>query len=352
MSTTRIYNKINYIKILKKPNLLLAILTSILLVSIIFQGCASTSGSKKTTPVKPEWIQNRPISSAYFYGIGSSLRNGSADRYRNQARENALSEMAGQINTQISSNMVLYTVEDRFGVREMLQNRIKTESKEFLEGYEFMDQWEDETRYYTIYRLSKSVYEQNKEQRKKVAAEGAYLKYQQAIKHLHGKNYLMAYTLFAQTLEGIKNYLQEGVVITSPQGYNIDLGGGSLTFLDEIIQSFRLKTNYNNLSITGEEPTEELLFTLTDNKNNPIIDIPVKFNYSGGFLLTDTGKSDENGIIRSPVFKAPAQNTRETLYATIDVQALARIATFDLDIRRMLEKWNSASARVLIEFVR
>lgn len=325
---------------------------AILVLSLFLWGCGSTSDTKKNAPEKPGWMDARPVNSHYYFGIGSALKKGSADRYRNQARENALSEMAGQINTQISSNMVLYKVEDRFGVREMLQNRIKAQSNEFLEGYEFMDQWEDETRYYTIYRLSKTVYEQNKEKRKKIAAEGALLKYQQAVNHLHGRNYSLSFSLFAQTLEGIKDYLQEGVIIPSPQGYQIDLGGSSLNYLDEILQSLRITANLANLIITGEEPNQDILFTITDKQNNPIADIPVKFSYSGGFLTTDNGKSDKNGILESPEFKAPIQSARETIIATIDVHALARTATYDLDIRRMIEKWSSASCKVQIEFVR
>lgn len=331
------------------------ILASILITIagfLFLNSCTSTSGTKKGLPEKPSWMDTRPVSSMYYYGIGSALKKGSADRYRNQARENALSEMAGQINTQISSTMELYKVEDRFGVREMLQNRIRTESKEFLEGYEYMDQWEDETRYYTIYRLSKTVFEQNKEKRKKMAADGAYLKYQQAINHLHGRNYLMAYSFFVQTLEGIKDYLGEGVVVETPQGYHIDLGNGSLTYLDDILKELRIKSNQNNIIITGEEPENNIIFTVTDKQNHPVSDVPVKFNYSGGYLLIDTSKSNEEGQVVFPEFKAPVHSARETLTAVIDVQAIARNVTFDIDIRRMLEKWNTASAKVQIEFVR
>jgi hypothetical protein len=322
------------------------------LLAFVLNGCGSTADTKKSVIEKPTWMDSRPVSSMYYYGIGSALKRGPADSYRNEAREKALSEMAGMINTQISSNVVMYKVEDRFGVREMLQNRIKTKSSEFLEGYEFMDQWEDETRYYNIYRLSKNTYEQNKVLRKKVATDGALLKYQQAINHLHGNNYVMAYSLFAQTLETVKEYLEEGVVVTSAQGYQIDLGGGSLSYLDEILQKFRIEADPQNLSITGEAPDENILFIITDSHKNPVGDIPVKFNYSGGYLVTDYGKSNSSGIIESPEFKAPMQSKREILSATIDVQTLARNATFDLDIRHMLEKWSSASCKVQIEFIR
>lgn len=330
---------------------LFILIISIIPISQFISGCASTNKSK-TAIVKPSWMETRPVNNLYYYGIGSSIKKGTTDYYRNQARENALSEIAGLINTHISSNMVLYKVEDKYGVHEMLQNRVKAESKEFLEGYEYIDQWEDETRYYTIYRLGKSVYEQNKEQRKKTAVEGALLKYQQAVDHLHGKRYLMAYSFFSQTLENVKDYLQESVVIKTPQGYQVDLVNGSLTYMDEILQELHIKANYNNIIITGEEPDKTLTFTITDKQNNPVAGIPVKFNYSGGFLIKDTGKSDENGIINSPEIKAPVKSARETLSAFIDVQEIARNATFDLDIRQMLGKWNSAYAKVQIEFVR
>lgn len=320
-------------------------------ITLSFLGCASTS-SRKTVPERPAWMDNRPVNSQFFYGIGSALKKGSADRYRNEARENALSEMAGQINSKISSDMVLYKVEDRFGVREMLQNRVRSQSNEFLEGYEFVDAYEDEIRYYTFYRLSKQVFEDNKQKRKKIAADGAWLKYQQAVNHLHAKNYLMAYSFFVQTIEGIKEYLQEGVIIDTPQGYSVDLGNGSLTYLDEIISDLRIKSNISSLTITGEAPDEALIFTVTDKTGDPVPNMPVKFIYSGGYLLTDTGKTDENGTIQCPEFKAPAQSSRETLSAAIDLQALARMATYDIDIRRMLEKWNRPSVKVMIEFVR
>ena len=321
------------------------------LIALSFLGCASTS-SKKTVTGRPAWMDNRPVNGNYFYGIGSALKKGSADRYRNEAREKALSEIAGLINSKISSDMVLYKVEDRFGVREMLQNRVKSQSNEFLEGYEFVDAYEDEIRYYSFYRLSKQVFEEAKQQRKKIAADGAWLKYQQAVNHLHARNYLMAYSFFVQAIEGIKDYLQEGVIINTPQGYSVDLGNGSLTYLDEIISGLRIKSNFNSLSITGEAPEEDLVFTITDKNNDPVANMPVKFVYTGAYLLTDTGKTNENGEIRSPEYKAPAQSSRKNLTASIDLKALARMATFDIDIRRMLEKWNRPSVSVMIEFVR
>ena len=64
--------------------------------------------------------------------------------------------------------------------------------------------------------------------------------------------------------------------------------------------------------------------------------MPVKFSYSGGYLINEKGRSDEKGNVRALLEKVNSSNEIETLKAKIDFTEIINHATKDPLIRKML----------------
>ena len=119
----------------------------LILAVILLNACSGTKKIEETNP-KPGWVLNRPITQAYYTGIGIAKKWGTPDNYKSEARQKALADMAGQVNAKISSTSVLHKVEDRSGINEIYSSCIKSSSLEYLEGYQEADSYEDENYYY------------------------------------------------------------------------------------------------------------------------------------------------------------------------------------------------------------
>jgi len=141
---------------------------AIILISIlIFSSCGSTKKATVEIP-KPGWVLTKPVINDYYIGIGTSRKIGTLEQYTEEARKNALSSIAGEISTKISSVSVLNQFEDQNGISEIFQNKIKASSKDMLAGYEMVEQFENESHYWVYYKLSKAKYEEEKAKRKKI----------------------------------------------------------------------------------------------------------------------------------------------------------------------------------------
>jgi len=123
----------------------------LLLLSAILTQCVST----KTLPVKPSWIEKKPVDSESYLGIGASPKNSKNTDYQQLAKSNALNDLASEISVRISNTSLLYTLSSNNTLKETFDSKTYTSTKEDLEGYEMVDSFEDETNYWVFYKLSK-----------------------------------------------------------------------------------------------------------------------------------------------------------------------------------------------------
>ncbi|TRX60400.1 LPP20 family lipoprotein [Carboxylicivirga sp. M1479] len=319
-----------------------------LLLIFVVGACSSKKKEAELLELsKPEWLKNRPVSSEYFYGIGTTAKVGGAVYYQEQAKEKALSDMAKQINTKIKSEQSLYRMEDNSGVYEYMQSRIKATSDEFLEGYEYIDKWEDLNYYYTYYRLSKSHFYALKAKRKEKALTLSYGHYTEAINARQQGKFMLAIEEYAASIDAISGYLNEACNYTH-QNSSIDLFVASRDGLSDLIKSINISFKSEQIQPTKEGNAGEglaILQLLCDKK--AAANLPVTFNYSGGFLVNNKFKSDSKGTIPTPALQL-SNNTNETLKAQIDLKTLGRLATKNLIVRQHIEKQKPASAVISV----
>ena len=138
---------------LRKIKLILIIPAVVLTVL----SCGTTSASKPAEEVKPEWIDNYPVDSAYYIGVGSSnTGNKSADM--ESAKAKALTDLASAISVQISSEQSFVVKEDSEGnayqsaevqINQAVSNNFK--DVEVADSY-----YSEKSGYWFYYRLSKA----------------------------------------------------------------------------------------------------------------------------------------------------------------------------------------------------
>ncbi len=109
-------------------------------------------GTQKTAV--PTWVNAKPIDAKrnYVYGVGMSYVNPNT-AYQQAARSNALADLAGEVESQVFDESKLLQKEDAGGFSTAFSSQTLTTSHIKLEGYELVDTYSDELRYYVLYKL-------------------------------------------------------------------------------------------------------------------------------------------------------------------------------------------------------
>ncbi len=311
----------------------------IFIVSLFVLVLSSCSTQKKQAELleqsKPAWLKERPVNSNYYYGIGVTPKIGAPALFEDKAKERALADISGQINSTIKAEAIFYQVEDRQGVHEYLQNRIKSQSTQYLEGYEYVEKWEDLSNVYAFYRLSKQKYQEVKERRKREAFGLAAEKYQEAIRLKNEGKHIEAITHWANVIDAISGYLNASTT-TDINGQSVDLVSASTKEMSNMLHLLEWQSHSRSLHPSN-------YFTLLDERGNKVANFPVRMKYSGGYLVNDKVKTDVQGKVDMPELNNQSNTTKQTLKVAVDLVQLGRQVTRNLYVRSIIEKQKAVS---------
>ncbi|MBS1651005.1 MAG: LPP20 family lipoprotein [Bacteroidetes bacterium] len=138
-----------------------------LLILSVFFACKSNKEIPKAAPVvnevkpAPPWVSSRPNNGFKFIGIGFADKNKSSN-YQMEAKKNALYDLSSEIKVDISSNSVLYTVQNNNNFNESFNSLIKLSNSDNIEGYQLIDSYENDKQYWVYYQLDKDEYAKQK----------------------------------------------------------------------------------------------------------------------------------------------------------------------------------------------
>lgn len=321
----------------------------IFLIAALTFSCSSSKKLAEQEAEKPMWLKDKPILEEYYIGIGSARKIGTIDEYTNEARKNALADIAGEISTSISSISVLNQVEDKRGVSEIFQNTIKTSSKDFLTAYEKVESYENETYYWIYYRLSKEKYEIEKAKRKAEAIENALLKYKNALESTQNNKYDFAINQYIRALEILIEYLGEDTPVNF-ENNQIDLLNEINKNLAAIFREIHITHKKSSLEVKRGMALDkdDLRFNILNKNEEAISGIPVKFSYSGGYLLSEIDISNESGLVSSSINKIKSTGNTEIFRVEIDMQAIANQGTKELLIRKLITNYKANKLQIKI----
>lgn len=120
----------------------------------------------------PLWVSSRPNNGMKFVGIGFADKT-KGGNYQMEAKKNALYDLSSEIKVDISSNSVLYTVQNNNNFNENFNSLIKLSNSDNIEGYTLVDSYENEKQYWVYYQLDKQEYLDKKNQKKQLTINRA-----------------------------------------------------------------------------------------------------------------------------------------------------------------------------------
>ncbi len=266
-----------------------------------------------TAPTVPSWVERYPQDNRYYIGIGSSSSSVLANA-QDEAREEALANLAASISTSIVSEVELETGETTEGVEfKSLKRRIEEKVYQKLEGAEVVDSFSSPSAGYWIYlRYDKAnLLRQKKELADRVeeltapvfktdaAANG------ESLTILHKAHTLLVESPYFASLKG-KPGENEGVLIDLVEARMQDMLG-------------TLSVSVSPLSIEGSAGEKVDLSINLSGESAPS-GLPVALIESGRKIAG--GNTDTSGSYTSSLELSTLPIGRGTLSAVIDLQAL------------------------------
>jgi hypothetical protein len=145
---------------------------SILLVAA---GCKPAQQVQRQPPpapiVRPAWVDSRPVTSAYYVGIGIAPKN--RPDFQEAAKQNALNDLASEISVTVEGNSLLYTLDTRGQFTDSYTSTVRTRTSQQLEGFELVDSWDSGNELWTYYRLRKAEHARLQAEKKRAATTQA-----------------------------------------------------------------------------------------------------------------------------------------------------------------------------------
>ncbi len=309
----------------------------IVFIAGIFWGCGS---SKKNTHAElmqtaPGWVRQTPNQPSYYHGVGRALKTTQPD-FRERARQSALSELASGISVNISSSSVLNQFELDNSYNEFFRDNIKVSVQQNLEGFEMVEEWETDDQYYVYYRLSKTLFEEIKQERIRSSLNVSVSKFEQARTMIEqGKTY-DAMGFYIKAVQDIRNFLGDDL--------SAEIDGTSRTYSTFLIGE--IMNQLRNLQIVypmdkfivkpGEDKADKAFDVMVkDSQGRPVSNLPVKTTFSWLPGKTYESITNTKGIFQIIPERILPGLINETITTVIDMKKISENHTQDFLIQRL-----------------
>jgi len=251
---------------------------TIIISSILILGCGEANAKRK-----PKWVTNRPVDNNYYIGIGKASKQQSDIDYMQIAKNTALTDIISEISVNISSNSILSQFEDNSGYKETYAAQIKLSTKDYIEGYELIDSWENKEEYWVYYRLSKAEYKRRKREvldRAKNMSKNFYEKAKESEKVYDINN---ALTYYVKAFNAIKKHIGEDLSVFTFDG-KIYLDNAIYQSIQDIFSRIRIvpvEDIYNIKALSSNnEPVYVKVKLRTDLETQNVSNLPITFSFA------------------------------------------------------------------------
>lgn len=307
--------------------------------SLLLLGCSS---SKKTVVApKPNWVNSRPSSATYYYGIGAAFKTTDISQFQQAARQNALADMSAEISVNISSNSVIHAFESNLNFREDFTSTIQAQTQQELEGYELVDTWDDVNNYWVFYRLSKTLHQELKEKRKQDAINRSLDFFTDALNARNRGSIRLSLVQMARALEPIKPYFNETLPVNI-EGKEVYLGNEIFKEISYTLSHLSVTPVNAQIAAKVGQPvsTSSLAFNVLFNGSTPVVDMPLIAEYSEKPMRNNKRTTNSNGVASFEVDIVRSSKSTETFTVTVNLQDLLQEAGNDPITRRLLNRFN------------
>jgi len=297
----------------------------------LFSNCSSSKQVAKPAEVvgdqggaKPRWVTSRPTDSGYYIGIAVASKTTTPTTYATMAQRNALNELASSIEVKVKSNSMLFSFEEQNAYRDEFKEFVQVKTNQSIENYELVATWENAYEYWVYYRLSKTQFQKDKQERISKATDLSVGILNQAEQEWSLGNYRMAMIHFFDALKPIKPHLGESLEVTLNGSKDVFLGNYLLTQISQATRAFVLsgKTSMIENTWGSQVSSEKLTFLVQSPEHKPLAQIPVQFTYSEGLIRPRDGVTSSSGMVFTEIKKMGNTHTLQEVKAVIDFQEM------------------------------
>ena len=312
-------------------------------------GAKKSTTATDTAPPPPGWVENRPLNSSYYTGIGVAPKT-TGTNYQLTAKQNALSDLASEIKVNVNTNSLLHTLETHSQFQQEFDETIRVQSDLNLEDFEMLDTWADANSYWVYYRLSKAAYAERLKQKKHSAQELSLDFYAKAEAASNSGNYSIAIDYYLRGLQALESFWNEE--------NRVDYIGQSI-LLDNTLYT-HLRDLLNKPQISFENPIELNFQNKFKSKANvrvssptgsPLESVPLAYEYFG-LYGRHRGKVMTNADGRSEIAVAEADKERANNFIRvfIDTERLFEPFQSDRFMQKLTETMRGAEAQKSITY--
>lgn len=303
----------------------------LLLVLPLLWGCGSSKKRiEREMAQRPDWVQQQPVDPEYYIGIGMSSKNDYNRSFVDAARKQALSQIAGQISTQISSSSLLQSIEmDQF-FKQDFQSLIKTRSEQDLEGYEQAGVYENQEQYWVYFRLNKNQHKARIRQKMQSTLSKAKDLYRTAKMQQEEGNYTAALRNYFEAILVVKPYWAESLE-TELDGHVVFFGNHLLRELQSCLGELSIISAVQEVEVLNGDPVgvQDLDFRVLADGGYPVASMPVTFSSSLGYLPQAEISSDNMGWARYSIDRLQTFDSKVNFEALVDYARLKPANTYE-----------------------
>ncbi len=273
---------------------------------------------------KPNWVEKRPNTPAYYHGIGVVPKNGVPQEYLQRAKDAALNDIAQQIVVSIDASQISKLSEKLDEFKVEYQSAVQTSTKADLEGVEPVDTWEGNDQYWVYYRLDIAEYKRRQAEKLRKATALALDFYTKAKNFEKANNVGDALQSYIQALAAVEKFLGETLEVQFNTA-KIFLGNEIFISLQSILNQIELKANNPKVDAQVGKPLRQPLEVMVNNTATaaPIQNFPVKYSFiRGSGDMISTSRTDKNGVASTQIAKVIATDKLQLIKAEADPVAL------------------------------
>ncbi|MEI6021577.1 MAG: LPP20 family lipoprotein, partial [Bacteroidota bacterium] len=223
----------------------------------------------------PMWVSDRPNNGFKYVGIGfADKKQGS--NFQMEAKKNALYDLASEIKVNISSNSVLYTVQNSNNFNESFNSLIKLSNTDNIEGYDLIDSYENDKQYWVYYSLDKQTYADQKVKKKQQIILKASHLIDLAFQDEKNGDFSASLKKRIQAFSVLSPYLNEEITFEASLTHGIATVFDLTGTIQQQLQSISVSTKNESYDLKPYQPSyNALTYRLILKNKSPLMNFPL-----------------------------------------------------------------------------
>jgi len=326
---------------------------TLIFIAVILIGCGAKKevAQTETAPPPPSWVSSRPISSSYYVGIGLSQKAPGINHQR-VAKENALSDLASEIEVNVKSNSLLYTLEREYKFEQEFRETIKTQTNLELEDFEVVDSWEDQNAYWVYYRLDKATYRAKQEKKKQTAQQLGLDFLSKAESAKNSGQYAASADHYLRGIQALEEFANEENKVNYG-GTEIFLANELFIGLNQLLSSPQIKLEDQIiLNFQNRFKTDASLLVTSNDGSQPFEGVPIVYEYFGVYGRNKSKLStNADGRLNVQISEVDKERSQNTVDIRIDSESIFELYQSDKFMKELTKSIRPKSIQEPIQYL-